>query len=451
MRFVLALIVLISGAVNVPIAAQESLKAGVASVVITPNKDMWMAGYASRSGPSEGKTHDLFSKALAIQDESGDTFIIVTTDLVGISAATSKAVSESIEAKHGIPRERIMLTASHTHSGPVVRDNLINMYGLNEEQGALVDEYTTLLPMLIVESVDKAIADLAPADVLWAQGECGFAVNRRQYTPGGVINGNNPIGPVDHSVPTLAVRREDGSLKAILFGYACHNTTVSFMQWCGDYAGFAQLDVEAANPGATAMFVTGCGADANPLPRRTLALATQYGAELAASVQEVVDNPMTKVNGPIHAAYAEIPLKLTPAPTRAEVEAQLQSDNVYIQRRAAHLLNVIEEKGAIPETYPYPIQVWRFTEGPQMTVLGGEVVVDYALRIKHEFTAQDNFVIGYANDVCSYIPSLRVLLEGGYEGDTSQIYYGMHGKWDTSIEEDIMAAIHELNEELSNQ
>ncbi|HAH46056.1 MAG TPA: hypothetical protein DCM07_14620, partial [Planctomycetaceae bacterium] len=85
-------------------------------------------------------------------------------------------------------------------------------------------------------------------------------------------------GPVDHSVPVLAVKDKDGQLKTLVFGYACHNTTLGIQKWCGDYAGFAQYDLEAMFPGVTAMFYMGCGADQNPLPRRTQELAESYGS-----------------------------------------------------------------------------------------------------------------------------------------------------------------------------
>lgn len=424
--------------------SEGALRIGAAAIAITPKEPMWMAGYAARKGPADGKQQELYAKALAIQDESDAISIIVTTDLIGMPAGLAKDVSTRVENAHGIPRGRVMLTSSHTHSGPAISDNLIHMYGLDDEQVAKVVAYTATLTDHLERVINEAIADIEPGTLHWGNGHADFAVNRREYTPNGVINRANPIGPVDHDVPTLLAKRNDGSMKAVLFGYACHNTTLDLMQWCGDYAGFAQEDVENAMPGTIAMFATGCGADANPIPRRTLALAQQYGKQLADAVLSTVEGEMSEVKGPLSTRYKEIPLTLTPAPSREEVEKQLESDNVYIQRRAKHLLNVIEEQGSIPETYPYPVQVWKFSDTLQMSVLGGEVVVDYALLLKHEFGSEKQFVIGYANDVCSYIPSLRVLLEGGYEGAESQIYYGFHGPWATSIETDIMTAIREL-------
>ncbi len=423
----------------------EEMKVGAGRCVITPEQDMWMSGYASRSEPSQGKIHDLWAKALVIEYEAGTRAVIVTTDLIGLPANIAHVVAAHLEEKYGIPRERVMLTASHTHSGPVLRDNLFDMYGLAEDQWQLVEAYTAKLPELIGTAVEQGVNDLEPGALQWGVGEAGFAKNRRKYTIDGVINDFNPIGPVDHDVPVLAARSTDGSLKAVLFGYACHNTVLSSQQWCGDYAGFAQAYLEEQLPGTTALFVAGCGGDQNPLPRRQVELAEQYGAELGKAVETVLDGSMSRVEGPLRAGYKEIPLVLSEPPTREQVEKQLGDPNIYIQRRAKGLLREFDEKGALDTTYPYPVQVWQFADTLQMTVLGGEAVVDYSLRLKYELGRVRQFVIAYANDVCAYIPSLRVLREGGYEGDTSMIYYGFYGPWAPTVEEDVIAAVRELS------
>ena len=89
---------------------------------------MWMAGYASRTKPSEGKLHDLHAKAVCLEDAKGKRLVLVTTDLIGIPRHVSVDVATEVEKRFGIKRAELMLTASHTHCGPVIRDNLIDMY-----------------------------------------------------------------------------------------------------------------------------------------------------------------------------------------------------------------------------------------------------------------------------------------------------------------------------------
>ena len=427
------------------LAVDPGMHIGVGRVVITPEQPMWMAGYASRNAPSDGKVHDLFAKAIAIQDEAGQRSVVVTTDLLGIPATVAHTTAALAEERFGIPRERLMITASHTHCGPVVRDGLLGMYALDPGEAENVKAYTDHLPGMLAEAIGHALDDLEPATLTWGIGEAGFAANRRQYTLGGVDNAENPIGPVDHDVPVMAARRADGTLKGVLFGYACHNTTLSFQQFCGDYAGFAQAFLEDALPDTTALFVAGCGGDQNPLPRRTLELSQLYGDELGEAVVRVLNTPMQPIRGPVRAVYEEIALPLSTPPTREQLEAQAKDSNVYIQRRAEHLLHTLAEQGSLSTTYPYPIQIWQFGNTLQMTALAGEAVVDYSLRLKHELGADRQFVIAYANDVFAYIPSLRVLREGGYEGDSSMIYYGLYGPWAPEVEGTIMKAVHTMS------
>ncbi|MEJ5274813.1 MAG: neutral/alkaline non-lysosomal ceramidase N-terminal domain-containing protein [Thermogemmata sp.] len=437
----------ISGVWNVTsavgVAAEGEYKAGVAVKVITPVEPMWMAGYAARNKPAEGKVHDLYAKALCLQDAQGKKLILVTTDLIGIPRPLAEKVTQAIEKKHGIPRSAIMLTSSHTHCGPVLRANLIDMYGLNPQEARKVEVYTDKLSQDLIDLIDSAVQKLEPVQLQFGEGAASFAINRRQPTPKGIVIGVNREGPVDHSVPVLVVRQGDGKPWVIVFGYACHNTTLSFYQWCGDYAGFAQLEVEKAFPGAVAMFWSGCGGDANPHPRGTLELCEKHGQELAEAVRKVVLGKLQTIRGPFSTRYDTITLKIEAVPTREQLNADLLSKNPAVQRRAQRLLQELESRGRISDTYPYyPVQTWMLGDQVHWVALGGEVVVDYALRLKKELPHKPAiWVTGYANDVMAYIPTARLLREGGYEADFSQIYYGMPGKWSAAIEELIITKV----------
>ncbi|MFP6583015.1 MAG: neutral/alkaline non-lysosomal ceramidase N-terminal domain-containing protein [Candidatus Hydrogenedentota bacterium] len=421
------------------------MKVGFGRSVITPDSPVWMAGYASRTEAGFGKAHDLWAKAFAMEDASGNRVVILTADLIGLTLDVSDAVARRIETTHGIPRSNLLFNASHTHSGPVViNDGLHTMYGLEGIEQERAATYTEGLHEHLYAAIDQALGNLAPGSVSWGIGEAAFAQNRREYTAKGVINRYNPIGPIDHDVPTLVARDAKGKIVGVLFGYACHNTTVGFQEFSGDYAGYAQIHVEKAYPGATALFAAGCGGDQNPLPRRTVELAEKYGRELGEAVERVVDGGMTLVSGGIETKYKIIPLALTKPPTEAEVTEQLGSHNKYVKLRAKKLKRLYETEGAIPTSIPYPVQVWKLGDTVQLTALSGEVTVDYSLLIKHHYPREKQFVMGYSNDCPAYIPSLRVLREGGYEGGDSMVYYGIHGPWAPSIEEDIMNAVHEL-------
>jgi hypothetical protein len=438
----------------VPLAAAEpapvAWKAGVAVRVITPEGPQWMAGYGNRNKPSEGKLTELYVKALALEDPKGGRLVLLTSDLVGVPRSLSVAVAEEVRKRTGLPRERLMLTVSHTHCGPVLRDSLSDMYDMPAELAAKVGPYTDRVRDRMVEVIVRALADLKPAALSVGRGTARFAVNRRKPTPRGVVNDANPAGPVDHDVPVLRVTAPDGKLRAVVFGYACHNTTLQFYRWCGDYAGFAQRYLEEKHPGAAALFWTGCGADANPLPRGKVEQCEKYGRELAAAVESVLAGTMTAVRGDGAARYAEIALPFDKLPGKEKWAADLLSKQFAVRKRAERYSKVLREGGKIDDHYDhYPVQVWRLGEQVTWVALGGEVVVDYGLRLKKELRGGPAvWVTGYANDVMAYVASKRVLAEGGYEADSSMIYYGQPTKWAPEVEEKIVGKVRELVKEV---
>jgi neutral ceramidase len=415
----------------------EGWQAGTGRAVITPDKPMWMSGYAARTRPAEGKLHDLWAKALALEDPKGRRAVVVTLDLCGIDRQFTADVCKALQEKHKLDRSQIVVCVSHTHSGPVVERNLTPMYFLDAAHRERVADYTARLREQVIDIADKALSSLKPAVLQWGQGEATFAVNRRNNAEAEVPDlhaAGRLRGPVDHDVPVLAVKGTDGEPVAILFGYACHATVLDGYQWSGDYPGNAQIELEKRHPGAVAMFVAGCGADQNPVPRRKVELSETYGGQLAAAVDDVLRGPLQKIDGALATTYAEIALPFDTLPTRDELEKDLESTNKYIAHRAKLLLEKIEAGQPLAKTYPYPIQMWRFDDRVQVVWLGGEVVVDYSLRLKDELSPLKGWIVGYANDVMAYIPSRRVLQEGGYEGGDAMVYYGLPTRWASDVE-----------------
>jgi hypothetical protein len=418
-------------------------KAGVARVDITPQGPIWLSGYADRKHPSEGVLQPLAAKALALEDSKGGRVVIVTTDLIGLPRQISDEVAARVQKQHGLERSRLVLNSSHTHTGPAVGRNLRVMFALDEENERRVNEYARKLADDLVKVVGDALGDLRPATISYAAGEARFGINRREPTPKGVKIGVNPAGPVDPSVPVLKVMSPDGKLRVVLFGYACHNTTLTgqFFQISGDYAGFAQAEFERAHPGTIAMFMQLCGADQNPNPRSTLDLAEKHGKALAAEVERVVAAEMQSVQPPLRAVYMNIELAFR-IHTRETFERELSDPNPAKVRRAKAMLAAYDERHPV-RTTPYPIQAIRFGNNLTLLALGGEVVVDYALRVKREYDG--NLIVeGYSNDVMSYIPTARILQEGGYEPVDSMVYYGQPGPYADDVEERIFDGIHKV-------
>lgn len=424
--------------------AGPSIRAGAARIDITPEGPVWMSGYAARNKPSEGVLMPLWAKALALEDARGNRAVIVTTDLIGLPMELTDLVAARAVEKYKLDRASLVFNASHTHTGPVVRGNLSVMESQQPPHREALAAYRQTLQQKLLDVIGAALADLAPAELAFAYGEARFGVNRRQFTPAGVVIGVNPDGPVDPRVPVLRVTSPSGKVRALLFGYACHNTTLTaeFYQLSGDYAGFAQAELEKEFPGAVALFVQLCGGDQNPNPRSKLEYAEQHGRTLAAEVARVARTAMSPAGGRIRAAYQLAALPFAPH-TREQFEQELKDANVFRQRRARLMLQLYDERRE-PRQLRYPVQAVRLERGFTLIALGGEVVVDYALWAYRTWPQERLMVAGYSNDVACYIPSARILREGGYEAVDSMIYYGQPGPFTEEVEARIQDAVRQV-------
>src|SRR5207248_11196063 len=165
--------------------------------------------------------------------------------------------------------------------------------------------YTHELQDKVVDLVVRAAAHLEPARLSWGSGIVHFVMNRREFTPNGVILGVNPRGLADRSVPVLRIDSSDGKLRAVLFQAATHNTTLGGDNYaiCGDYAGFAQTYLGEKYPSVQTMFMLGCAGDSNPFPRGTMDMAREHGATLAKEVSRVLESKLLPVTGPLQIAF----------------------------------------------------------------------------------------------------------------------------------------------------
>jgi hypothetical protein len=403
-------------------------KAGVASVVITPEIPLWMAGYASRDRASEGVLHDIKVKALVLEDTDGSKAALITADLLGFPRDFSNRIREELEKRFDLSKAQVILNSSHTHSGPVLPNSLIDIYNIDAEMAEKLQAYEATLEKKVLEAVEKAFQQMKPAGLQAQNGATRFQVNRRNNNEAKISTLHELKGPNDYATPVLKVTSDTDEILAIVFGYACHPTVLSGYLFCGDYPGFAQLALEKMYPGATALFFQGAGADQNPLPRRTVALAEQYGNTLAAAVNRVLKEDMRSLSSTIRTAYNEILLPLEEAPSKDELKKQIETKSGYQQVWAQRMF----EQKEYPSVYPYPVQVWNLG-GLPIVALGGEAVIEYAIETKKKL-GYEAFVMGYSNDLMAYIPSATILKEGGYEGASSQMVYGLPSSWKSGVD-----------------
>ncbi len=457
MRFSTSLLLIVT---SLSISAEaEPWRAGTAIAVITPDHPMMLAGFGSRKRPAEGTFTELHAKALAFEDEAGTRLVIITCDLIGIPRPLRERVEKHVGEKFRLPPESLLLNASHTHCGPELQMTPTALEELSDERKKLTIKYCQRLEDTLVELIGQALDDLAPVKLRYSHSRCGFAMNRRLKNPDPsgepYLNHPNPDGPVDHDVPVLQVVDTEGQLRAVLFGYACHNTTMWENQYAGDYAGYAQRFLEQDHPGAIAMFMTGCAGDQCGYPRGTMIHARRHGRTLATAVDAALGNKQRTINGDLQLQFSRVEIDYAPPPTRGQLESVVagRSDATFkdyelTPTHAKRLLRQLDREGSLRLSYDYPVQTTRFGNDLVLVALAGEVVVDYSLRLKREFAGSAAiWVAGYSNDVFAYIPSRRLLQEGGYEPRRSMNWMTtivQPGPFALSTEERIVEKVHEL-------
>lgn len=413
----------------------------MAKTVITPPKPVFMAGYASRNKPSEGVVHHLYAKALALTDQKGKRAVIVTTDLIGFRAAVADPICERIMKETGLKRSEILLSSSHTHTGPSQTTKIEASGSMSQNDAQNLFDYTKWLQDRVVGVVLESLKESTPVKLSHGVGLAGFVMNRREPTPNGIILGFNPRGPVDRSVPVLRVETEEGKLLAALFQAAAHNTTLGGRHYdiCGDYAGFAQAHIERALPGVQAMFMLGCAGDANPYPRGTLDDARRNGTELGTEVLRLLDAKLRTVTGPLKTEFDHEELPLQPLLSEKELESFIKRRGGWRRWVAGKMLELHAggEQGA--KSYRAPFSVWQFGNDLTLVGMSGEVVVDYVYRLEQALGPLNLWVAAYCHDVYGYLPSARILREGGYE--TRGIYSGGIGLFSPAAED---AAVEKL-------
>ncbi len=409
---------------------------GVGQADITPEYPVRLSGFGFRRTESEGVTQQIWAKALAISSTpESDPVVLITVDNLGVPASMCDDIAKRLQAKVGLKRSRISITATHTHTAPMLTGVAPTLFSgpISDEHRQRTDRYSVeLADKLELVAID-ALKDRQPARLSWGIGSVNFAINRR--TKG---------GPVDHDLPLLVVKRMDGRIRAIYVSYACHCVTLSNNKISGDWAGYAQDLIQRDFPSSVALVSIGCGADQNPSSGVTgdkTDVALQQGAEIAAEVKRMVSNFLAPVSGEIVSELTPITLDFADHPTRAEWEERAKKNDAS-GYHARVQLERLDRGVALQRTLDYPICSWKFGDSLAMVFLPGEVVVDYSRRIKRELDGGRLWITAYANDAPCYIPSERVLKEGGYEALSAMYYYDRPGAFKAGLEDQIITEVH---------
>lgn len=426
------------------ITGDSTVSVGVSKVDVTPNMPVLLAGYGGRATEHEGIDTSLWARAMVIGDKK--PVAIVVLDNCGISQIVTDRLVKRL-AKHGLNADQLVVAATHTHNAPTLIGYapIVWKGRTTKEQDDRVERYTQFVIEKMVQAVVDALAKREPMSLEWALGRATFGGNRRVISSGNWSGfGFQRNAPVDHSLPVLFAKDLKGDVRAVWANYACHCTTVgSRNRIGGDWAGYANTWIENEFGKAVSLMTIGCGADIGPQPSGNLAIAENHGKAIAEEAKRLFTQKTIKLTHMPTVVTRRISLPLMKPEPRDYWEKQLKSGGFHHQL-AKVMLARLDATGEISDEVNYPLSVWKFGNDLAVVFLAGEVVVDYSVRLKRELDWSRLWINGWANDMPGYIPSRRILLEGGYEADFSQVYYEQPGRYDPSVEDKLVNAVKEM-------
>jgi hypothetical protein len=441
------------------------MKFAAAKACVTPDEPVFLAGFGTRDRKCDGVLDDLFVKVAVL--EEGDRLVIITIDALGGDRSFVSGIRQALEERFGFRPEQVLLNFSHTHCSVFLTgespEGRRGGYSLGQERWPERDEdtdyredirYFGRLRSVIVELTGQCLASLTEGTVIVSKGISYAGISRRLITQDGVQMKPNPEAEIDKDLFVLQLLDQVGTCRAVLFSYACHPTCIGGNHISAEFVGEACRELEASLPGAAALFLQGCAADVRPslsvngdrFKTCTVQEMRNAGKALAADVvQTITATRPAQLIGPL--AARELQIRLFTEPWGLEQLQAIADDETKTayKRRAAKRAIQAAQEGRVRQALPYTVQCWELGDRLTLVALEGEVPAEYALTIKRMLAGANNdtIVLAYSNGVPTYIPSRRILKEGGYEAEAF-ILHGYRGPFVPENEWIILGAVKAL-------
>lgn len=435
------------------------LKCGFAKEDITPQIPVVMDGFAAREGKSRGIRDPLLLRVIAIKDSEGMNCLFVIMDLIGLNDSLATGIKNRIQDKFAFPLERIILISTHTHSGPAAGV----LSGLE-----ISEPYISMVFDKLSKAVENALGNLEDMTLDVVTGDVHIGVNRRCFLNGRIQIGENFDAPRDDTLRVLRFTRGD-NLAGVWLNASCHpvnldarNTLIS-----ADYPGVLYQKLAQMHPEVFSAFTNSSAGNMNPIilegESQEEAL-NRNGAELVRAFDAIVDRPVPNAveKGRIKVLKAEVDVPVyieRDAETlRKKLEfyrEKLRNSKTDTERYVATTyadwyqarLDEIEEP--VGDCLKTSIQLCCLDEKIWVLALPFEVFVETKAKILKQAAAlgvapEQILLCSCANAVKAYLPTPEAIAEGGYEVESSYIWYGLPGRYTAQSEPSVVQACLKL-------
>jgi len=427
-----------------------TLKFGIASETFTPDRPVFMHGYGARERKSEGVHDELYVKAVLL--EANKRLLIVTIDALGSDRSFIDGIKDALLERFGLEHDQVLINFSHTHHS-------VFFTGLDEDKIDYTEDEALFRRMreTIVRLTERCLADRTEGELHIGRTISDFAVSRRKPDPEqGVVWQPYYEADIDKELLVLKLTDRSGAVRGILYNYGCHTTAMGpQMLLSNDFAGKTSSVLEEAYPGATALFLQGCAGELKPRRSadgdrfRSLSYEEmeQAGAELAHEVMTVLESgSFRKIRCRFRTMLTE-PLLYTEQTGAEAYEPWLAHASTFYRTSAKRTIDAIRD-GTIRDRLPYCICLWHLDADTRLVAMEGEVSTEYALLVKRLLSPHTTLMLGYTNGVYGYIPTRKMIREGGYEA-TCNFFFNLRGPWVPEIEDIIIGQIAKAEMSLS--
>ena len=422
---------------------------GIAKEIITPLEKMPLMGFGNVFGiPFESVHDDLYTRVMVIRDQDGETVIFCSLDIVFHDDSLCDELREYVAEKHNVGKENLHMCYTHTHFAPSVKGYDFTYYR---------DSYEKLLFDRTCNAIDRAFLSMEKGSISYAAAEGDWNVSRRIIVDGKAVFGPNPDGERDNKLYLLKFENESGELRGLAVNFACHASNLGGIcesMVSSEYPGRLMTLIENEFYGANAIFLQGFGADTK---LKRCSKGNEFGRITYEECDEIAQEMLGKIKEKVllKDEWENLPIKLASSIFELRLPLEIYSKEIYkeelekafYEMMKLNIQYVLDHYDELLEYVPVNCGVIQLSPKFYILSMAGEPGINIQTVLRERMPDITLLCLGY-NNAIAYIPSDKMIREGGYEAEDSIFEYRLKGKIKEGVDEIFINGISEKIKEV---